>query len=62
MWKPCVVGFDFSESGSVRALTLVWFDPADRLVFFEWIPDWELNRLECEVSLGDVFEIFDMWA
>ena len=62
MWKPYVVRFDFSESGLVRAVTSVWFDPADRLVFVEWVPDWELNWLKCEVSLGNVFEMLNMWA
>ena len=38
------------------------FDPADRLVFIEWVPDWELSRLEREVLLGNIFDVFDVWA
>ena len=62
MWKSFVVGFNFSESGSVRALTLVWFDPADRLVLVEWVPDWEHDWLKCEVSFGNVFEVSNICA
>ena len=62
VWGPYFVRFDFSERGSVGAVTSVWSDTADRLVFVEWVPNWKLIRLECEVSLGKVFEVFDMRA
>ena len=62
MWRPYFVRFDFSERGSVGALTSVWIDTVDGLVFVEWVPNWEFSRLECEVFLGKVSEVFDMWA
>ena len=62
MWGPYFVRFDFSECGSVGAMTSVWIDTADGLVFVEWVPNWELIQLECEVFLGKVFEVFDMRA
>lgn len=60
MWRPYFVRFDFSERGSVGAMTSVWIDTANRLVFVEWVPNWELIRLECEFSLCKVFEVSDM--
>ena len=55
-------GQDLTESRSVWTVTSIRFDPADRLIFIEWVLDWEVSRSDREVLLGNISKVFDVRA